>query len=74
MNYLLSLDPDFDFNSTIAPMPGVTRGDLASWVNDHVDDLVAEFSLEDGVDALAAGESGVDGDDKDGDVDGSVSR
>lgn len=72
-SYLLSLDPDYDSNAAIAPVPRVTQGDLASWVNDHVDDLVTEFSLEDGVDAPAAAEGGADGDDKDDDAGDSTS-
>ena len=73
-SYLLSLNPDFDFNAAIAPVPRVTQGDLASWVNHHVDDLVMEFALEDGIDVLVVEESGADGDDEDGNADGSASR
>ena len=41
-SHLLSLDPDFDFSAVIAPVLGVTQGDLASWVDHHVDDLITE--------------------------------
>ena len=55
-------------------MPGVTQGDLASWMEDHVDDLIKEFALADDVVALTAEEGGADGDGDDGDTDGSASR
>ena len=48
--HLLRFDPNFDFDSVIAPMPEVIQGALGDWVEDHVDDLIAEFSLAGGED------------------------
>jgi hypothetical protein len=42
---LFSLDPYFDFDAAIAPVPEVTQDAVAEWVNNHVDDLVEEFTL-----------------------------
>jgi hypothetical protein len=44
-SYLFSLDPHFDFDAAIAPVPEVTQDAMAEWVDSHVDDLVAEFTL-----------------------------
>ena len=65
--YLLSLNPYFNFNAAIAPVTRVTQGDLASWVDNHVDDLIKVFSLADDVTALATEHDGADDDDDDGD-------
>nr|XP_020160305.1 uncharacterized protein LOC109745593 [Aegilops tauschii subsp. strangulata] len=64
-SHLLNLDPHFDFNVVIAPVPGVIQGNLAGWVDDHVDDLVAEFAPEDGAVVIAAKGGGVGDDDQD---------
>ena len=47
----------------IAPLPGAMQGELASWVDDHVDDLVKEFSLANDVAAPATEEGRTDDDD-----------
>ena len=73
-SYILNRDPDFHFNTAIAPLPGVVQGDLASWVDDHVDDLVKEFALADDVAMLVAAEDGADDDGDDGDTGDSASR
>lgn len=47
----------------------MTQSDLASWVDDHVDDLIREFSQADDVAAPATeeGKAGGDDDDSSGD-------
>ena len=62
---------DFDFNAAIAPLPEVVQGDLASWVNDHVDDLIREFADDAAV--PADGEDGADDDGDDGEDSGVTS-
>ena len=53
-SHLLKADPNFDFDAAIAPVPTAIRGDLARWVEDHVDALVRAFTSEnDGVVAVA---------------------
>jgi hypothetical protein len=42
---LFSLDPHFDFDAAIAPVPEVIQDVVAKWVDSHVDNLVAEFTL-----------------------------
>ena len=59
----LRSDPDFDFDAAIAPIPGAIQGVLASWVEDHVDDLIAELAPADDVVAPAAEEGGAAEDD-----------
>ena len=41
-SHLLNADPNFDFDAAIAPVPTAVRGDLARWVEDHVDALVRD--------------------------------
>jgi hypothetical protein len=68
-SHLLSLDPHFDFDAVIAPVPEVTQDVLVKWVDDHVDDLVAELTLEE--DVTVPEEEVVDADsDEGGDADG----
>ena len=53
-SHLLNADPNFDFDAAIAPVPTAVRGDLARWVEDHVDALVRAFTSEnDGVVVIA---------------------
>ena len=53
-SHLLNLDPHFDFDTAIAPVPMVIQDNLANWVDDYVDALVAEFAPEDDVVVIAA--------------------
>ena len=53
---LLRFDPDFDFDTVIAPVPGATQEALASWMDDHVDALVREFAPEDDVAVIVVDE------------------
>ena len=53
------MDPHFDFDADIAPVPQAIRGDLADWVEDNVDALVRAFASDnDGV-IMVADEGGV---------------
>ena len=62
---LLNLDPHFDFDAAIASVPRVIQDNLANWVDDHVDALLAEFAPEDDAIMVATGE--VEADDADED-------
>ena len=49
-SHLRGMDPNFDFDAAIAPVPQAVRGDLARWVEDNVDALVRAFASDnDGV-------------------------
>ena len=63
-SHLLNADPNFDFDAAIAPVPTAVRGDLARWVEDHVDALVRAFTSEDDVVVVVIDEGDVvdDGD------------
>ena len=63
-SHLLNLDPHFDFDAVIAPVPEVIQDNLAGWVDDHVDALVAEFAPEDDAVVFAAEEGDADDDDE----------
>ena len=58
-SHLLNADPNFDFDAAIAPVPTAVRGDLARWVEDHVDALVRAFASEDDVVVVVANEGDV---------------
>ena len=58
-SHLLNADPNFDFDAAIAPVPTAVRGDLARWVEDHVDALVKAFTLEDDAVVFVADEGDV---------------
>ena len=45
-SHLLHLDPHFDFEAVLGPVPEVTRAALAEWVKDHVEDLIVELSSD----------------------------
>ena len=66
-SHLLNRDPHFDFDVVLVPVPPVVQDNLAGWVDDHVDALVAEFAPEDDTVVIAAGGVGVDGDDEEDD-------
>ena len=53
------MDPHFDFDVAIAPVPQAVRVDLAHWVEDNVDALVRAFALDDDDAIVAADEGGV---------------
>ena len=58
-SHLRNMDPHFDFDAAIAPVPQAVRGDLARWVEDNVDALIRAFASDnDGV-VIAADEGGV---------------
>ena len=57
-SYLRNMDPNFDFEAAIAPVPQDVRGDLARWVEDNVDALVRAFTSEDDAVVVAADEGG----------------
>jgi len=58
-SHLRNMDPHFDFDAAIAPVPRAVRDDLAYWVEDNVDALVRAFASDnDGV-IVAADEGGV---------------
>ena len=60
---LLSRNSHFDFDVVLAFVPMATQDKLARWVDDHVDALVEEFSLEDDKVVIANREGGAGGDD-----------
>ena len=63
-SHLQNINPNFDFDAIIAPVPEAIRGDLARWVKENVDALVRAFaSNDDGVVVAADGGDVVDGGD-----------
>ena len=58
-SYLQNMDPLFDFDASIAPVPEAVRGDLARWVEDNVDALVWAFTSNDDGVIVAADEGDV---------------
>ena len=46
LGHLQNMDPHFDFDAAIAPVPQAIRGDLARWVEDNVDALVRAFASD----------------------------
>ena len=58
-SHVRNMDPHFDFDAAIAPVPKAVQDELAHWVEDNVDALVRAFASEnDGV-IVAADEGGV---------------
>ena len=55
---LQNMDPHFDFDATIAPVPQSVRGDLVHWVEDNVDALIRAFASENDGMIVAADEGG----------------
>ena len=53
------MDPHFDFDAAIAPVPEAIRGDLARWVEDNVDALVRAFASDNDNMVVAADEGDV---------------
>ena len=69
-SHLLNHDPHLDFDIVLVLVPPVVQDNLAGWVDDHMDALVAEFTPEDDTVVIAVGEVGADGDDEeDGSLD-----
>ena len=61
-SHLQNTNPDFDFDTVIAPVPEAIRGDLARWVEDNVDALVRAFASDnDGVVVAVDGSDVVNG-------------
>ena len=58
-SHLQNMDPHFDFDTAIAPVPLAIRGDLACWVEDNMDALVRAFTTDDDGVVVAADEGGV---------------
>src|SRR3954464_3021572 len=58
-SHLRNMDPHFDFDAAIAPVPQVVRGDLAEWVESNVDALVRAFTSDDDDMIVGADEGGV---------------
>ena len=60
-SHLRSMDPHFDFDTAIAPVPQAVRGELAHWVEDHVEALIRAFASDNDDAIVAADEGGVTG-------------
>ena len=58
-SHLRNMDPHFDFDAAIAPVPQAVRGDLAHWVEDNVDALIRAFASDNDDVIVAADEGGV---------------
>ena len=58
-SHLQNMDPHFDFDAAIAPVPIAIRGDLVQWVEDNVDALVRAFAIDDDGVIMAADEGGM---------------
>ena len=58
-SHLWNMDPHFDFDAAIAPVPQAVRDDLAYWVEDNVDALFRAFASDDDGVVVAADEGGV---------------
>ena len=69
-SHLLNADPNLDFDAAIAPVPTAVRGDLARWLEDHVDALVRAFTLEDDAVVVVADEGDMVNDGDGGVTDG----
>ena len=69
-SHLQNIDPHFDFDAAIAPVPEAIRGDLARWVEDNMDALVRAFTSDDDSVVVATDEGDVVNDSKDGANDG----
>ena len=57
LSHLQNMDPHFDFDAAITPVPQVVRDDLAHWVEDNVEALIRAFA-SDNDDAIMASEKG----------------
>ena len=66
-SHLLNCDPHFNFDAVLAPVPSVIQDNLAGWVDDHVDALVAEFAPKDDMVVIATEGDGAAGDDEEDD-------
>ena len=58
-SHLRSMDPHFDFDAAVAPVPQAVRGELAHWVEDHVEALIRAFASDNDDAIVAADEGGV---------------
>src|SRR4051812_20929268 len=58
-SHLRNMDPHFDFDAAIAPVPQAVRDDMAHWVEDNVDALVRAFASDNHSVIAAADEGGM---------------
>ena len=58
-SHLQDMDPHFDFDAAIAPVPQAVRGELAHWVEDNVDALIRAFASDNDDVIVAADKGGV---------------
>src|SRR3954464_5871841 len=58
-SHLRNMDPHFDFDAAIAPVPQAVRGDLVEWVENKIGALVRAFTSDDDDVIVAADEGGV---------------
>ena len=58
-SHLQEMDPHFDFDDAIAPVPTAVRGDLAQWVENNVDALVRAFASDDDGVVVGADKGGI---------------
>ena len=58
-SHLQNMDPHFNFDAAIAPVPLAVRDNLARWVEDNMDALVRAFTADDDGVVVAADEGGV---------------
>ena len=58
-SHLRNMDPHFDFDAAIAPVPQAVRDNLAYWVQDNMDALVRAFASDDDDAIVAADEGGM---------------
>ena len=72
-SHLQNINPNFDFDATIAPVPEVIRDNLARWVDDNVDALVRAFASDDDAVVVMEDEGGAVDDGEDSASDGASS-
>nr|XP_020164068.1 paramyosin-like [Aegilops tauschii subsp. strangulata] len=74
-SHLQNINPYFDFDAAIAPVPEVIRDNLARWVHDNEDALVRAFASDDDAVVVVPDEGGVvdDGEDSPSDSASSMS-
>ena len=58
-SHLQNMDPHFDFEAAIAPVPQAVWDDLAHWVEDNMDTLIRAFASDNNDTIVAADEGGV---------------
>ena len=58
-SHLRDMDPHFDFDAAIAPVPQAVRDDLVHWVEDNGDALIRAFASDNNGVVVVADEGGV---------------